>query len=221
MPISAELRHRSPPLVVVALVFVLFCVASLITNVVFANSLPVPSTYPPIDALEQYYTGQPGVVRLAAFLQFAASIPLAVLVASLVSRLLFLRINVAGVHIALVGGIVATVFLAFPALAVWALSHPGLDPATLRVVHQLAFAGDAAHAGGLGLLLAGLSMPALAFRLLPAWLCWLGLGAAIVAELSVFALILPVLVVLLPLAHILSWIWLIAAGALLPDRAAA
>jgi hypothetical protein len=208
--------HRSPPLVLVAIVFVALCVASLLTNLMAAGGALIPSAYPPLDVLQNFYTGAPGAVRLAAFFQFGASIPLAVLVASMVSRLQFHRVTVAGVHIALVGGTMAAVFMGVTALASWSLTHPGFDPAVLRVVHQFAIACDVGYAAGLGLLLAGIAIPSLAFGLLPRWVCLFGLAIAVAAELSVLTLILPFLAFLVGLVHIAFWIWLILASMMLP-----
>lgn len=216
MSTSDDTMHRSPPLALVAVVFVLLCIASLVTNLLFAGSVLIPSAYPPIDALQNYYTGAPGAVRLSAFFQFGASIPFAVLVASMVSRLLFHRVTVAGAHIALVGGTAAALFMGLTALATWALTHPGFDPAVLRVTHQFAIACDVGHAAGLGLLVAGISVPSLAFGLLPRWLSLFGLVLALIAELSVLTLILSAAAILLPLVHIASWIWLISAAMMLP-----
>jgi hypothetical protein len=218
IPTSDDTMHRSPPLALVAVVFVLLCVASLVTNLVLASSALIPSAYPPLDALQNYYTGAPGAVRLSAFFQFAASIPFAVLVASMVSRVRFHHVTVAGPHIALVGGTAAALFMGLTALAVWTLTHPGFDPAVLRVTHQFAIACDVAHAAGLGLFLAGICVPSLAFGLLPRWLSLFGLVLALVAELSVLTLILPIAAILLPLIHIAFWLWLIPAAMMMPGR---
>jgi hypothetical protein len=208
--------HRSPPLALPAVVFVLLCIAGLMANVMIANGALIPSAYPPLDALQNYYTGAPGVVRLAGFFQFGASIAFAILVAAMVSRMLFHRISTTGVHIALVGGTVAALFMGLTALATWTLTHPGFDPAALRVTHQFAIACDVAHAAGLGLFIAGVCVPSLAFGLLPRWLCLFGLVLALVAELSVLTLIVPVAALLLPLVHIASWFWIVPAAIMLP-----
>ena len=61
-----------------------------------------------------------------AFLQFGASIPLGIYTAPIVSRLQFLGLRTAGVHIALFGGLSASVFLAVSALIQWALGQDGI-----------------------------------------------------------------------------------------------
>lgn len=60
-------------------------------------------------------------------------------------------------------------------LATWTLSQPAVasDLGAMRVASLLAFTtGGFGHTATLGLLLAGVSVPSLAFRLMPPWLCW-------------------------------------------------
>lgn len=217
-PVPEGTRHPSPPLIVVAVVFAALSLATLAVNVLFAHGALIPSAYPPLDALQDYYTGVPVAIRLAAFLQLGASIALAVFAAAATSRLAFLGVTAAGVHIALAGGTLASAFLGVAALASWALAHPGIDPATLRVVHQLAIAAGVAHMGGLGLLLAGISIPSLAFRLTPRVVGLAGVVTAAFAELATLTLIVPVAVILLPIVHLLSLAVLIAIGATFVSR---
>jgi hypothetical protein len=68
----------------------------------------------------------------------------------------------------------------------------------------------------LGLLVAGVAVPALLLRLLPRSLAVIGLGIAVVAELSTLSLIWPDLSVLLPLARFPGLVWLVVAGFRLP-----
>lgn len=205
---SDDTLHRAPPLPLVAVVFVVLCIASLVANVLAGGAL-IPTAYLPLELLQAHYTLAPGVLRLSAFFAFSASISFAVLVAAMVSRLTFHRIAGAGLHIALVGGTMAAMFMGLTALMTWALTHPGFDPAVLRVIHQVAIGSDVGHAAGLGLFAGGIAVPSLTFGMLPRWLSWLGLMVALIAELSVLTLILPVAVILLPLTHVASWIWLL------------
>jgi hypothetical protein len=136
----------------------------------------------------------------------------------MVSRVLSHRVTASGAYIALAGGTAAAVFMGLTTLATWALSHPGFDPAVLRVTHQFAIGCDVAYVAGLGLFVAGICMPSLAFGLVPRWLSLFGLVLALIAELSVLTLILPGAAVLLPLVHIASWVWLILAAMMLPGQ---
>jgi hypothetical protein len=214
--------HASPPLGLVATVFVVLFVASIVANIVMTAGAPYPMPYLPIDKLQDHYLRFPAALRVTSFLQMGASIPLAIFVATAVSRLQFHRINVAGVHIALVGGMAASIFLGLSALSSWALSQPGVaaDAGAMRVAQLLAFAtGAFGHTATLGLLLAGISIPSLIFRLLPRWAAWWGIGVAVICELALLSMVFPTLSLLLPIGRFPAYIWLIVAGFKLPKRA--
>ena len=73
----------------------------------------------------------------------------------------------------------------------------------------------------LGLLTAGIAVPALILQLVPRPVAWTGLGIAATAELATIVLIWPPASPLLPLARFSALIWLVAVGVLLPKRRAA
>jgi hypothetical protein len=119
-------------------------------------------------------------------------------------RLLFHRVNVAGVHIAFFGGVAASVFLGVSSLATWVLSQPGVatEKGAMRAVELLAFAtGGFGNVAALGLLMAGVSVPSLFFRLMQRWACWFGLIIAAIAELSTLKMVFPAASLLPPLAR--------------------
>lgn len=68
----------------------------------------------------------------------------------------------------------------------------------------------------MGLLVAGLSIPAAVMKLLPKWLIVFGLALAVIGELSALSLVIPQALFLIPLTRFPSFIWLIAAGFALP-----
>jgi hypothetical protein len=125
------------------------------------------------------------------------------------------------VHIALFGGLAAAVFLGLSALGAWIVSQPSVatDIGAMRVASLLAFAsGGFAHTATLGMLLAGVSVPSLAFGLMPRWICWFGLVIAAIAEFALISMVFPVASLLLLLAQFPALIWLIAAGFAMPKR---
>jgi hypothetical protein len=218
---SPQSSHASPPLGVLAVVFVALFLASIAANFVMTNFAPYPVPYNPIDQLRNYYTRFPNALRVVSFLQLSASIPLGLFAVVMVSRLLFHRIRVAGVHIALFGGIGASLFMGISAIAMWILSQPAVaaDTGAMRVASLLAFAtGAFGHTATLGLLLAGVSVPSLGFKLMPRWICWFGLIVAGIAELSLISMLFPAASLLLPLARFSALIWLIAAGFSMPKK---
>jgi len=207
-----------PPLALVAGVFAALFVASLVaTTVVAGGTFPSPSD--DATGIQAYFVGERDAVRVGAVLQFAAAVPLAVLAAAVHARLHQLGIRVAGATIALAGGLLASAFASLSALLQWTLSRPAVtdQPAVVRALHDVAFlTGGPAHVVALGLLLAGIAVPALIVGILPRWLAVIGLLLAVAAELSTLALVTPGFAVLLPLARFGAMAWLVAAGALLP-----
>jgi hypothetical protein len=160
-------------------------------------------------------------VRVMAFLQFGAAIPLGIFTATLASRFRFLGVEVAGVSIALFGGLAAAVFIAASGLIQWVLSSPGVaeGAADARLLQLLAFAtGGPGHVVPLGLLLAGASITGGVTRLLPRWLMWFGIVLAAFAELSTLTLILEPAAFLLPLARFPAFIWILCVAVMLPSR---
>lgn len=156
---------------------------------------------------------------MCAFLQFGASIPLGIFTATVVSRLRFLGVRAAGPYIALFGGLATSFNVAVSALTLWVMAFPGVaqDAAVLRALYYVSFAfGGVGYSVPLGLLMAGVSVPAAVMKLLPKWLVILGLVLAVVGELSWFNLVFPKALFLIPLTRFPGFIWLIAVGFMLP-----
>jgi hypothetical protein len=185
----------------------------------FMSGVPYPTPYDGLEQLQQYYAHFPDVTRFTSLLQFGASIPLGLFSVVIVSRLLFHEVRVAGVHIALFGGIASAIFLGSSGLATWTLSQPGVatDVAAMRVGQLIAFAtGAFGNVAAMGLLLAGISVPSLAFGLTPRWVSWFGLLVAVVAEASVLSMLWPSVSFLLPLARFSAFLWMVAASLTMP-----
>jgi hypothetical protein len=152
---------------------------------------------------------------------FASSVPLLIYSATASARLRQLGITAPGATIALAGGLVASTMLSLSALLGWTLSRPTVtvDDSLVHALSTLSFlTGGVAHVVPLGVLLAGIAVPALIVRLLPRPVAWAGLFIAVIAELSTLSLVFPALAILLPLARFPALIWLVVAGALLPTR---
>ena len=73
----------------------------------------------------------------------------------------------------------------------------------------------------MGLLMAGVSVTAAFRKLLPRWLIVLGLVLAAAGELSVFYLVNPKLLFLIPLTRFPGFIWIVSVGFLMPNSRAA
>ncbi len=152
---------------------------------------------------------------------FASSMPLAIYAATASARLRQLGITAPGATIALAGGLLASTGLCLSGLIAWTLSRPEVsaDEPLMRALYYLTFlTGGPWHVVTLGLLIAGIAVPALVVGLLPRSLAWTGLVVAGLAELTTLVLIWPVLSPLLPVARVGGLVWLIVAGAMLPLR---
>lgn len=111
--------------------------------------------------------------------------------------------------------------LTLSSLTQWVLSRPAVrvDASLVRALHDMSFlTGGVAHIVFLGLLLAGIAVPALLLGLLPRPLAITGLVIAVVAEVATVSLIWPETSVLLPIARFPGLIWLVMAGLWLPHR---
>jgi hypothetical protein len=181
-----------------------------------------PSPLEPIAATNAFFAENRDGLRFGAFLQFGASVPLAIFAAAASSRLRFLGIEAAGTLITLVGGTLASGMGAFSALAQWALVQPGLGGTdAARALHLLAFStGGPGYIVPFGLLVAGVAVTGGLSRKLPRWVMWSGLSVAIVAELSSLSVALAPAMYLLPIARFTGIVWLIVVGALLPSTRA-
>jgi len=222
VPDTTGAQHRGPSLVTVAIVFTLLFVASLVGSMAMAGGQHYPSPYESLQVASFYFTEHANAVRLGSFLQFGAAIPLAIFTATAVSRLQFLGINVAGAHIALVGGVLASLMGALSALLSWTISWPDVAAMpSLHMLHVAAFAtGGPGFVVPFGLLVAGISVAGGLARLLPRWLMWFGLVIAALAELSSLTLIIDAGAFLLPAARVLGLVWMISVGAKLPKSRA-
>ncbi len=212
-------RHVGPPLLALALISVALFAASLVVSAAAAG--PFPSPYDDTHTVIAFFAAHATTVRVVATLQFASAVPLAILAASLSSRLRYLGFaRVPGVLIASTGGTLASGMLAVSALAQWVLSRPATasNPSVARALTDFAFAtGGPGVVVFLGLLVAGIAVPAAIGRLLPRPVWIAGVAFALVAELSTIALLSKPSAVLLPIARFGSLSWLIAAAALLPS----
>jgi len=216
----ASRRPGGPPLGPLAIVTFVLTLAGVVT--LLAGTGTVPAPFAPASDVADWYSGHALMIRIAATLQLGAAVPLGILAASVYARQLRLGVRVPGPVIGLYGGIAASLLLIGSALGTWAIvSGPeAADPATAAALGRLAFAlGGVGYAVGMGLLIAGIAVPALILRLIPRWLALVGLVIAAAGEVAFLSLVIDPLQALLPLVRFGGGAWLIAAAFLLPrDR---
>jgi len=213
-------KHKGPHLGILAIVFtVLFNVGLYFVISFSANAPHFPGPWEPAEIISSYFREHSNDVLMCAFFQFGSAVPLGLFTATVVSRLRFLGARVAGVHIALFGGLMTTFNLALSALVLWVMAYPGIaqDTSVIRALYYITFAvGGVGYSVPMGLLIAGISVPSGFMKLLPKWLVAFGLLIAVSGELSWFSLIIPKLLFFIPLTRFPGFIWLIVAGFVLP-----
>ncbi|WP_063816462.1 hypothetical protein [Pedosphaera parvula] len=217
--VSRQAGHPSPPLGIVAIVFAVLFNAGLYQVITFSGKAHFPGPWESADTITGYFQAHASEVLVCAFLQFGAAIALGIYTATVVSRLQYLGVRAAGASIALFGGLMTVFSMATASLVLWVMAYPGIahDVAVLRALYYFSFAlGGPGFSVPLGLLIAGVCVPAAFMRLLPKWLVIFGLALAVIGELSWLDLITPKALLLIPLTRFPGFIWLIAAGFLLP-----
>jgi hypothetical protein len=184
-----------------------------------ALSARVPQPGASAASVLAYDQAHQTVMRVGGFLAFAASAPLAIWAAVAYQRLRTLGVRAPGAVIALSGGLLAAASVALSGLLTWTASQLGdaNTPGVARAVADFGFAaGSAGFVTPLGLLLAGVAVPALILRLVPRWLAWAGLVIAVVSLLSAFTLLTSALDFTLPVGRFAGLAWLVVASVTLP-----
>lgn len=213
-------RHKGPHPGALAIIFAFLFITGLSFVVTSsAASAHFPGPWESADTIISYFRNYPHDTLLCAFFQFASAIPLGLFTVTIVSRLQFLGVNAAGPFIALFGGIMTAFNVIVSSLILWVMAYPGIaqDGSVIRTLYYMAFGiGGVGYSVPLGLLIAGIAVPAGIMKLLPKWLVWTGLLLALCGELSTLSLLFPKLVYLIPLTRFPGFIWLILVGFLLP-----
>jgi hypothetical protein len=220
---ARDRRHRptGPHLGALGLISLGLTLASLATTALLADGRAYISPFAPTAQIVDYYRQHGTAAQVSATLLFGSAVPLGIFAATAYTRLLRLGVRVPGPSIGFFGGITASLMLMVSAVTGWILGRPEIgDDAS--VTHALAFlaflTGGVGFVVGLGLLVAGVAVPALVLRLAPRWLAWAGLVIAAVCELSFLTMAIQPMQVLLPVGRYAGLLWLIGVGFLLPTR---
>jgi hypothetical protein len=213
-------RPTGPHLGALGLISLGLTLASLATATLLADGQAPVSPFAPTAQIVDYYR-QHGTAQVSATLLFGSAVPLGIFAATAYTRLLRLGVRVPGPSIGFFGGIAASLMLMFSAVTGWILGRPEIGSGA-SVTHALAFlaflTGGVGFVVGLGLLVAGMAVPALVLRLAPRWLAWAGLVIATVCELSFLTMAIQPMQVLLPVGGYAGLLWLIGVGFVLPTR---
>src|SRR4029453_18956582 len=204
VPTPGPRRHAGPPLWLMAIAYTVLFLAGLYPVTIFGGQPYYPGPWEPAETITAFFQARPMAVRLCAFLQFGAAIPLGIFTATIVSRLQFLGSRAAGVSIALFGGITTSMMIMAASIALWVMAQPGIadNSPMLQALYWLTqgFGG------------AGFSVP---FAVVV-----LGIAIAICGELSSLYMMVPGALPLVPLTRFPGFVWIIAIGLALPSSAA-
>ena len=218
---SGRPQQGGPPLVLLASISVGLLVGGLVIAFAIGGIPPLP--YGSGAAVLDYVRSQPDAIRAASVSVFASSVPLAIYAATASARLRQLGVTAPGATIALAGGVLAAGGLGLSGLLLWPLAERDVttDAAVVRALYELVYlTGGPGHVVTLGLLVAGIAVPALILGLMPKPVARSGLAIAALAELTTLVLIWPAASPVLPIARVSALVWLLIAGALLPHRRA-
>lgn len=167
----------------------------------------------------QYFSGSRPEVLLCVFFQFGAAISLGIFTASMVSRLRFLGVTASGTNIAWFGGLAVALNMMASVSLLWVMIHPGItqDPRLLNAFYDLSFFfGGPGFSVPMGLLIAGISIPAGFMKLLPKGVVFFGLILAVIGVVSSLDILTGKALFLIPLTRFPAFVWLILAGFQMP-----
>jgi hypothetical protein len=217
-------QQAGPPLWLLGVVSLGLLLVGVTLLAALGGTPPLPYRDP--AAVLDYFRAHAAAAQVSAVFVFGSSVPLAIYAATASARLRQLGVTAPGATIALAGGVLAAGGLGLSSLLLWTLSRPEISAGgpLVNALYYLTFlTGGVAHVVMLGLLTAGLAVPALILHLVPRTWAWIGLGIAVIAviaELTTAVLIWPPMAPLLLVARFAALIWLVVVGALLPKRRA-
>ncbi len=173
-----------------------------------------PSPFGPEDDILTFFNENRGGVQVVSFFFALAAVFLltfAAYFAGLVER----SASEMGALPALVlsGGAVAAAFLMLSALCMWVLTREATaaEPALVRALHDLVYlTGGPAPVASLAPFLGATAIAIRRSQVLPGWIAWLGMVAAVLSLPTLVALLWEPAAFLLPVARLLTYVWIFA-----------
>jgi hypothetical protein len=215
-------RFRGPHLGILAVIYTVLFIFGLTYVISFTPGAPhYPNPYDPAAAITAYFREHPHDALMCCFFQFLSAIPLGLFTVTVFSRLKWLGVKAVGPSIALLGGLLVVMEIVVSSMIAWAMVYPGVaaDAGALRALYYFAFGlGGVGFSVPMGLLIAGIAVPAGFARLLPRWMMVFGIVLGVIGETSCLALISPAFTALIPLTRFPGFIWLMIAGFMLAAR---
>ena len=216
---SMNIKHAGPPLWLLAILYTVLFTAGLFPVTMYGGLPYWPGPWETPAVITYFFQTQTTRVLTCLLLQTGATVCLGLFTAVVVSRLQFLGVRAAGATIALFGGFLCVFDSMAASFTTWTLIRPAVaaNPPILVALNYLSYAfGGPGFSIPMGLLMAGVSVSAGLNKFIPRWVMILGLFLAACGELSVFHLISPQLLFLIPLTRFPGFIWIIAVAFTLP-----
>ena len=213
---SQSNRFRGPHTGILAVIFTVLFILGLSYVVTFTPGAPhYPNPYESAAAIVAYFRMHPNDAMMCSFFQFVSAIPLGIFSVTVFNRLKFLGVQAVGPSIALMGGLLTSAMVIVSSLIGWTMAFPGVadNEGALRALYYVSFGiGGVGYSVPMGLLIAGVAVPAGFSKLLPRWMVIFGIILGVIGETSSLALLTPKLTLLIPLTRFPGFIWLILAG---------
>lgn len=203
--------QRGPSLLVLAIVTTVLQLAGVLAYLLTPHAGPVTG----------FAANAATGLRLTAFCQLAAVVPLAILAATVYRRLRMLGVTAPGSAIAFAGGLLAAAGLTLCGLITWTQAQlaGSVSVDLARALGDLSFgAGSVGFVPWLALLVAGVAVPSLLLRFVPRAVAFAGLAIAAIGLLSVFTVLTPALDATLPIGRFGGLLWLLVVSAQLPKN---
>jgi hypothetical protein len=217
-----NVRFRGPHPGILAVIFTALFIFGLSFVITFTPGAPhYPNPYDPAEKVTTYFREHPHDVLLCTFFQFLSAIPLGLFAVTAFNRLKFLGVKAVGPSIALFGGLLASTTMVVSSAIGWTMVFPGVanDDGALRALYYLGFAlGGVGYSVPMGLLIAGIAVPAGFMKILPRWIVVFGILLGVIGECSCLAYLTPWLTALIPLTRFPGFIWCMLAGFILARK---
>jgi hypothetical protein len=217
-----SVRFRGPHLGILAVIYTVLFIFGLSFVITFTPGAPhYPNPYDPAEAITAYFREHPHDALMCTFFQFLSAIPLGIFTVTAWTRLRWLGVMAVGPSIGLLGGLLVCVSFFVGCMISWTMVFPGVaaDAGALRALYYIGFGiGGVGFSVPMGLLIAGIAVPAGFARLLPRWMVVFGVVLGVIGETSCLALLSPAATPLIPLTRFPGFIWLIIAGFMLAKQ---
>src|SRR6185312_3735786 len=185
-------RFRGPHTGYLAVIFTVLFIFGLLYVISFTpGAAHYPNPYEPAAGVTAYFQQHPHDALMCSLFQFLSAIPLGLFTVTVWNRLGWLGVKGVGPSIGMFGGLLTVVAAFVSSLIGWTLAFPGVaaDGGTVRGLYYLSFAiGGVGYSVPMGLLIAGIAVPAGLAKLLPRWMVVWGVVLGVIGEVSAFAL---------------------------------